>query len=103
MKIYSKTISFVIFLLKICFFSELAVAISNHIELLQSNGSIIESSNQPFNKLKALTYDNIRDQFVVSDTDRLNDTIFAVQLTEETDTDITPIIQDLPDDVLVSR
>ncbi|XP_018570175.1 protein cueball [Anoplophora glabripennis] len=79
---------------------ELAVAIGNHIELLQPNGSVIQSSTQPFNKLKALTYDNIRDQFIVSNTDRLNDTIFTVQLTEETDTDITPIIQDLPDDVL---
>ncbi|KAJ8957578.1 hypothetical protein NQ318_020618, partial [Aromia moschata] len=67
--------------------------------LLQSNGSIIETTAQPFSKLKALTYDNIRDQFVVSDTDQFNDTIFTVQLTKETDIDITPIIQDLPDDV----
>ncbi|KAJ8924992.1 hypothetical protein NQ315_001157 [Exocentrus adspersus] len=79
---------------------ELAVAIDNQIELLQSNGSIIETTAQPFSKLKALTYDNIRDQFVVSDTDQFNDTIFTVQLTKETDVDITPIIQDLPDDVL---
>ncbi|KAJ8940871.1 hypothetical protein NQ314_010549, partial [Rhamnusium bicolor] len=80
-------------------FSELAIVIDNQIELLQSNGSIIQSTAQPFSKLKALTYDNVRDQFVVSDTDQFNDTIFTVQLTKETDIDITPIIQDLPDDV----
>lgn len=33
----------------------------------------------------------------------MNDTIFTVQLTEETDTDITPIVRGLPDDILVSK
>ncbi|KAJ8970446.1 hypothetical protein NQ317_000660 [Molorchus minor] len=78
---------------------QLALVIDNQIVLLESNGSMIETTAQPFTKLKALTYDNVRDQFVVSDTDQSNDTIYTVQLTKETDIDITPIIRDLPDDV----
>ncbi|XP_044269142.1 protein cueball [Tribolium madens] len=76
---------------------ELAVVTNDKIELLLSNGSIIGSAFEQFNKLKALTFDNIRHQFVVSDMDQQNDTIFSVQLTKETD--VTSIIEDLPDDV----
>ncbi|XP_030765539.1 protein cueball [Sitophilus oryzae] len=76
---------------------EIAVVINDQIELLQSNGMLIGSTMQQFTKLKALTFDNVRHQFVVSDMDHDNDTIFTVQLTKETE--ITPIVPDLPDDV----
>ncbi|KAH0815849.1 hypothetical protein GEV33_006942 [Tenebrio molitor] len=76
---------------------DLAVVTNDQIELLLSNGSLIGSAFEQFSKLKALTFDNVRHQFVVSDMDQQNDTIFTVQLTKETD--ITPIIEDLPDDV----
>ncbi|KAB0796179.1 hypothetical protein PPYR_10240 [Photinus pyralis] len=76
---------------------DLAVAISDTVELLYSNGSLLGSAAQQFSHLKALTFDDIRHQFVVSDVDQHNDTIYSVQLTRETD--ITPILTNLPDDV----
>lgn len=76
---------------------DLAVAISDQVELLYSNGSLLGSAVQQFSNLKALTFDNIRHQLVVSDMDQKNDTIYGVQLTKQTD--IIPIVQDLPDDV----
>lgn len=79
----------------------MAIVTSDKIELLLSDGSLIGSTFEQFSKLKALTFDNIRHQFVVSDMDHQNDTIFSVQLTKETD--VTPIIEDLPDDVQVSQ
>lgn len=75
------------------------MVINDQIELLQSNGTLVGATLQQFTKLKALTFDNIRHQFVVSDMDQQNDTIFTVQLTKETE--ITPIVPDLPDDVQV--
>lgn len=80
-------------------FADLAVAINDQVELLTSNGTLVGSAFQQFSKLKALTFDSVRHQFVVSDMDQQNDTIFTVQLTKETD--IVPILQDLPDDVQV--
>lgn len=76
---------------------DLAVAIRDTVELLYSNGSLLGSAAQQFSQLKALTFDNIRHQFVVSDVDQHNDTIYSVQLTRETD--ITPIVSNLPDDI----
>ncbi|CAG9770679.1 unnamed protein product [Ceutorhynchus assimilis] len=76
---------------------EIAVVINDKIELLQANGTLLGSTVEQFTTLKALTFDNIRHLFVVSDMDQGNDTIFTVQLTKETE--ITPIIPDLPDDV----
>lgn len=70
---------------------------NDQIELLESSGALIGSTVEQFTKLKALTFDNVRHQFIVSDMDQGNDTIFTVQLTKETE--ITPIIPDLPDDV----
>lgn len=75
------------------------MVIKNEIKLLQSNGSIIESLSQPFSSLKALAYDSAREQFIVSDMDNANDTIYTVHIKE---TEITkPIIQGLPGDVQV--
>lgn len=82
------------------FFSELAVANDDKIELLMSNGSLVGSIVQQFNKLKGLTFDNVRHQFVTSDMDHQNDTIYTVQLSKQTES--APIIEDLPDDVQVS-
>lgn len=79
----------------------MAVAISDQVELLYSNGSLLGSAVQQFSNLKALTFDNIRHQLVVSDMDQKNDTIYGVQLTKQTD--IIPIVQDLPDDVQVQN
>ncbi|KAG5889516.1 hypothetical protein JTB14_009003 [Gonioctena quinquepunctata] len=77
---------------------ELAVVVENEIMLFHRNGTLIESKSQPFSSLKALAYDNVRDQFIVSDMDMINDTIYTVQFYEETDT-TEPIIKDLPGDV----
>nr|XP_023027505.1 protein cueball-like [Leptinotarsa decemlineata] len=77
---------------------ELAVVVENEINLYQRNGTLIESKTQPFSSLKALAYDNVRDQFIVSDMDKVIDTIYTVQMNKETD--ITePIIKGLPGDV----
>uniref|UniRef100_A0A6P7FUE3 Protein cueball n=1 Tax=Diabrotica virgifera virgifera TaxID=50390 RepID=A0A6P7FUE3_DIAVI len=75
---------------------DLAVVVRNEIQLLSSTGSVLES-RKPFSALRAITYDGIRDQFVVSDTDRNNDTIFTVRLSKETATE--PIITSPPGDV----
>ncbi|CAG9856247.1 unnamed protein product [Phyllotreta striolata] len=79
---------------------DLAIAVENEIKLLDSNGSEINSQSQPFSSLKALVYDGIRDQFIVSDTDGnlKYDTIFTVRFNKETDTTV-PIIRDLPGDI----
>lgn len=60
----------------------------------------MDKSSQEFSKLKALAFDNIRHQFIVSDMDKLNDTIFTVELNEKSYR--TPILRDLPDDIKVS-
>ncbi|CAG9830420.1 unnamed protein product, partial [Diabrotica balteata] len=75
---------------------DLAVVVRNEIQLLSATGSVLES-RKPFSSLRAITYDGIRDQFVVSDTDRNNDTIFTVRLSKETATE--PIIHSPPGDV----
>ncbi|VEN33587.1 unnamed protein product [Callosobruchus maculatus] len=77
---------------------ELALVLENQIKLLHSNGELMESRTHSFNSLKALAYDNVREQFIVSDMDATNDTIYTVQLTKETDTTV-PIIKELPGDV----
>ncbi|KAF5277465.1 hypothetical protein FQR65_LT03802 [Abscondita terminalis] len=76
----------------------LAVATNDQVELLYSNGTLLGSAVQQFSRLRALTFDNIRHQFVVSDEDQENDTIYSVQLTQQTD--VTPILSNLPDNVL---
>ncbi|KAL3275482.1 hypothetical protein HHI36_020242 [Cryptolaemus montrouzieri] len=78
--------------------SDLAVATAGQIELLLSNGTMIGIAREGFTKVKALAFDSVRHQFIVSDMDEFNnDTIYAVDLTKETDNN--PIISDLPDDV----
>lgn len=84
----------------ILFFSDLAVVVDNQIRLLTSNGTLIDNNYQPFSSLKALAYDNIRNQFIVSDMHKNNDTVYTVQF----DKHITvPIIQGLPGDVQVRK
>lgn len=72
--------------------------VENQIRLLTSNGILVDTKDQPFSSLKALAYDNIRDQFIVSDMHKNNDTVYTVQI----DQHITvPIVQGLPGDVQV--
>lgn len=79
------------------FFLDLAVVIENRIQLF-SNGVVIKTKERPFTSLKALVYDNIRDQFIVSDTHKANDTVYTVPVA----IDITvPIIKGLPGDIQV--
>lgn len=80
-------------------FADLAVAIEDQVELLSTNGTTIGSAMQQFTKLKALTFDNVRHQFVVSDMNQENDTIFSIELNKESE--ITPIVEDIPDDIQV--
>lgn len=77
---------------------ELAVVVQNQIRLLTSNGTLIDTKDQPFSSLKALAYDNIREQFIVSDMLKNNDTVYTVQIDKHT---TVPIIQGLPGDVQV--
>lgn len=80
--------------------ADLAVAIEDQVELLSTNGTTIGSAMQQFTKLKALTFDNVRHQFVVSDMNQENDTIFSIELNKESE--ITPIVEDIPDDIQVN-
>lgn len=74
------------------------MVVENQIRLLTANGTLIDIKDQPFSYLKAVTYDNVRDQFIVSDMNKNNDTVYTVQI----DKHITvPIIQGLPGDVQV--
>lgn len=83
-------------------FTDLAVAISDEVELLATNGTVIGTTFQQFSKLKALAFDVVRHQFIVSDMDQQNDTIYSVSLTKESETaDAIPIVQDLRDDIQV--
>ncbi|XP_057653327.1 protein cueball [Diorhabda carinulata] len=75
---------------------DLAIVVDNEIQLLTSNGTLIDSRS-PFSLLKAITYDGVRDQFIVSDRDTKNDTIFTVRLSKETETE--PIMKGPPGDV----
>lgn len=77
------------------------MAINDQVELLNSNGSLIGAAMQHFTQLKALAFDSVRHQFVVSDMDQKNDTIYSVQLTKQTD--IMPIVEDVLDDIQVGR
>lgn len=79
-------------------FSELAVVVENQIRLLTSNGTLVITKDQPFSSLKALAYDNVRDQFIVSDMHLNNDTVYTVQIDKHT---TEPIIQGLPGNVQV--
>lgn len=74
------------------------MVVENQIRLLTSNGTLIDTKDQPFSSLKALTYDNVRDQFIVSDMHKNNDTVYTVQIDEHI---TVPIIQGLPGDVQV--
>lgn len=80
-------------------FSDLAVVTNNEIELLTRNGTLVGTAVQEFSRLKALAFDPVRHQFLVSDMDQQNDTIFTVRLSKETE--IYPVVEDLPDDVQV--
>lgn len=74
------------------------MVIENQIRLLTSNGTLLDIKDQPFSSLKALAYDNIRDQFIVSDTHMNNDTVYTVEIDKHT---TVPIIQGLSGDVQV--
>ncbi|XP_045461847.1 protein cueball [Harmonia axyridis] len=78
---------------------DLAVATAGRIELLSYNGTLIGTASEGFEKLKALTFDNVRHRFIVSEMDEFNnnDTIHAIDLTKNADNN--PLIADLPDDV----
>lgn len=78
----------------------MAVAIGGEVQLLNSSGTLIGVTNA-FTNLKALTFDNIRHQFLVSDMEQDNDTIYSVPLKKENTN--SPIVQDLPDDIRVSE
>lgn len=75
------------------------MAIGNQIELLASNGTLIGLAYQQFKKLKALAFDDVRHQFILSDMDDIYDTIYRIDLRENKEP--TAIVADLPDDVKV--
>lgn len=75
------------------------MAVGDQVQLLTANGDLVGNSIQEFDFLKALTFDNVRQRFLVSNMYDQNDTIFAVEVTNETD--VSPIVEDLPDDILV--
>ena len=75
------------------------MAIGGEVQLLNSNGTLVGGVPSTFTNLKALTFDNIRHQFLVSDMEQDNDTIYSVPLKKENTN--SPIIQDLPDDIRV--
>lgn len=77
---------------------DLAVAVSSHIELLDANGTSIGRAKEGFVALKAMTFDSIRLQFLVSDMDGKLDTIYAVNLNKETDLN-NSVVAGLTDDV----
>lgn len=77
------------------------MAINDQVELLNSNGTLVGAAKQQFTQLKAIAFDSVRHQFVVSDMDQQNDTIYSVQLTKQTD--IMPIVEDVRDDIQVRR
>ncbi|XP_066250267.1 protein cueball [Euwallacea similis] len=81
---------------------EIAVAVKDQIELLWHNGSLLCATVKKFTDLKALTFDNLREEFVVSDRDMQNDSIIRVHVakeTEVTETKTIPIIGGLADDI----
>ncbi|GJQ68099.1 cue [Trypoxylus dichotomus] len=75
---------------------DLAVTINDQIKLLTANGTLV-GATLSFTRLKALTFDNVRHQFIASDMNQENDTIYSISLTEETS--YNTIVQDLPDDI----
>ncbi|XP_018326293.1 protein cueball [Agrilus planipennis] len=77
---------------------DVAVAVGDEIKLLNYTGSLLGTAVEQFTKLKALSYDYVRHQFLVSNMEKLNDTIFKIQLNNK-QTAIVPIVKDLPDDV----
>lgn len=95
-------LSVILFLVQFCATNgekldwDLAIVVDNEIQLLSPNGSVLDS-RKLFSSLKAIAYDGIRDQFIVSDRDSKNDTIFIVRLSKETATE--PIIKGPPGDV----
>lgn len=86
-------------LIHFLFVSAFAVAVNNKIELLTENGTAIKTL-ESFHKLRAITIDNAREQLIVSDMDHENHTISAIPFKEHF-FNIYPIIEDLPDDILV--
>lgn len=81
------------------FVTDLAVTINDQIKLLTRNGSVV-GATLSFTRLKALTFDNVRHQFIASDMNQQNDTIYSISLKEEGNYN-NPIVQDLPDDIQV--
>ncbi|KAI4470371.1 vitellogenin receptor-like protein-related-related [Holotrichia oblita] len=75
----------------------LAVTINDQIKLLTRNGTVV-GATLSFTRLKALTFDNVRHQFIASDMNQQNDTIYSISLKEEGNYN-NPIVQDLPDDI----
>lgn len=80
--------------------ADIAVAIGTQVELLNKNGSLQGFTPQQFRHIKSLTFDEVRHQFVMSDTNGENDTIYSVQLTEKASA--TPIVPNIPDNVKVT-
>lgn len=91
---YFKTI-----LINLRFVTDLAVAIGDQVELLKRNGTLVGVTLQQFRNLKALAFDDMRHEFIVSDMDGENDTIYRVQLSDKKGP--SPIVPDTPDDVKV--
>lgn len=81
------------------FLADLAVAVGDQVQLLTADGTLVGNAIQEFDFLKALAFDSVRHRFLVSNMYEQNDTIFAVELTNETD--VSPVVEDLPDDILV--
>lgn len=81
------------------FFTDLAVAVGDQVQLLSADGVLVGNAIQEFDFLKALAFDSIRHRFLVSNMYEQNDTIIAVDLANETE--VSPLVEDLPDDILV--
>lgn len=78
----------------------MAVAIEDKVELLDKNATLVGITYQVFKNLKAIGFDDIRHQFIVSDMIDENDTIFKIKLSDTKNP--KPIVANIPDDVKVS-
>lgn len=68
--------------------------------MLSKDGATINPLLEQFSRLKALAFDNVKQDLIVSDTNQENDTIYSIGTHESSNK--TFIIDDVADNILVS-
>lgn len=80
----------------IVLFADVAVTLDNEIQLLNNKGKLIRSITDIFSDIKAVTYLNQKNLFIVGNRHNDNDTIYVL---DPSSMQVVPVVEDLKDDI----